>query len=261
VQLLPSELSLVQDVLITVAAFVISIFYFYFCGWLQKKGLASSYVTRKLIHLGLAPIFLFTLVFYSGQWYSVYIALTTPLIYLVAIFMINTGIVSIETLTKTMSRSGDPKELLRGITYYIFTVIIVTILGWTQFPMTETSSPLSIFVITILAIGDGTADIIGRRINRMKFTILSEKSVPGSITMLITSIAACTGFLAFFGYDLSSMFFLVILIASIATLVEALSPGNVDNITVPLATVISYLILVPILIPTASWKLFYIHLP
>jgi len=260
-KILPVEFSFLQDVIILIISFIISIMFFYFTDWIKKKGLASQYFTRKLIHLALAPIFLFTFLLYSGQWFSPWIAVIIPIIYFIAILLINLDIIKLSQLTTTMSRSGDPRELLRGIAYYLIVVIIVCIVGWSSFPLLSWYSPLAIFVISILAVGDGLADIVGRKIDRYKFKILAEKSIPGSVAMFVSSLVACLAFLTIFGYDVLSMIFLTLVIVGVATIVEALSPGELDNITVPLTTAIVFILGTPLLIPFFECSLISLPLP
>lgn len=260
-KILPADLSLIQDILVMILSSIISISFFYFTDWIKKKKIASQYFTRKLIHLALAPIFLFTFLFYSGEWFSPWIAVTIPIIYFIAILLINLEIVKLSQLTTTMSRSGDPRELLRGIAYYLVVVIIVCIIGWTSYPLKSWFSPLSIFVISILAVGDGLADIIGRKMDRFKFKIFAEKSIPGSVAMFISSLFACLAFLTVFGYDVLSMAFLTLIIVTIATIVEAFSPGELDNITVPFTTAIAFIFITPLLVTTGEWSLLSLPFP
>lgn len=260
-QILPAEFSLIQDVMVMIISFPISILFFYFTDWMKKKEIVSQYFTRKLIHLALGPIFLFTFLFYSGEWFSPWIAITIPTIYFIAILLINLEIVKINQLTTTMSRSGDPRELLRGIAYYIVVMMVVSIIGWTSYPVSSWNSPLSIFVISILAVGDGLADIIGRKADRLKFTIFAEKSIPGSLAMFFSSLVACFVFLALFGYDVLAMVFLTVVIVLIATIVEAFSPGELDNITVPLIIIIAFIFITPLLLPSTEWSLLSLPLP
>jgi dolichol kinase len=260
-KLLPSEFSLIQDILVLIISFIISIFFFYFTNWIKRKGLASQYFTRKLIHLGLAPIFLFTFILYSGEWFSPYIAVITPIIYFIAILLINLEVINVKTLTTTMSRSGDPKELLRGIAYYIAVVVLVTIFAWTSYPVTEVSSPLCIFIIVILAIGDGLADIVGRKMDMYKYKILAEKSIPGTLAMLISSLLGCFLYFLIFNYNILEMIPITVVVVIVATFIEAISPGELDNITVPLTTAIIFIISAPILAPKATWALFHLNLP
>ncbi|MFX0124782.1 MAG: diacylglycerol/polyprenol kinase family protein [Candidatus Hodarchaeota archaeon] len=260
-KILPSEFSFFQDIVVMILSFIISILFFYFTDWIKKKGMASQYFTRKLIHLALAPIFLFTFLFYSGEWFSPWIAVIIPIIYFIAIILINLDIIKLNQLTTTMSRSGDPRELLRGIAYYLIAVIVVCIIGWSSYPLLSWYSPLAIFVISILAVGDGLADIIGRKMDRYKFKIFAQKSIPGSIAMFVSSSFACFSFLTIFGYDVFSMIFLTLIIVGIATIVEAFSPGELDNITVPLTTVIVYILVTPLLLPFLEWSLLSLPLP
>jgi dolichol kinase len=160
-----------------------------------------------------------------------------------------------------MSRSGDPRELLRGTFYYACVGVVVTLFFWTSYPPTTSSSPISIVIISTLALGDGFADIVGRKVNRMNFKILAKKSVPGTLTMFISSIITCIFGFLFFGYNLHSVFLLSLAAILFATIVEAASPRETDNITIPIAVILTFVVLAPILTPTVPWSAFYIHLP
>ncbi|UCE14574.1 MAG: phosphatidate cytidylyltransferase [Candidatus Heimdallarchaeota archaeon] len=261
-EIFPPELALIQDILVLALTIILIILFIGFNFWLRKKGITSQYVTRKLIHFSAGPTLLLSFIFYSGQWFSPYIASLAPGLFVLLFLLIGFGIVKSEHFVKSMSRSEDPRELLRGTFYYVITGVFVTIFCWTSYPITENvSSPVSIVVVSTMAIGDGLADIVGRKVNRMKFKFLAEKSVPGSLAMFISSVISCIFFLVLFGYDLSSIMLLGILAIIAGTGIEALSPSEIDNLSVPLIVILVFAILTPLLAPSASWAVFYIHSP
>lgn len=90
--------------------------------------------------------------------------------------------------------------------------------------------------------GDGLAAVIGRRFGLMKYHIFGNtKSYVGSLTMLIVSFLVCTVILwaatpVFWGIILLQ----ALILAVFATIVEAVSPFGLDNLTVPLLTFFLY---------------------
>ncbi|MFX0211246.1 MAG: diacylglycerol/polyprenol kinase family protein [Candidatus Hodarchaeota archaeon] len=260
-EILPTEIALVQDISVLILTIILIILFISLNFWLRKKGITSQYVTRKLIHLTAGPTLLISFIFYSGQWYSPYVASFAPGIFVLLFLLIGSGRIKSEHFVQSMSRSEDPRELLRGTFYYVLVGVFVTIFCWTSFPLTEHSSPVSIVVVSTLAFGDGSADIVGRKLDRMKFKIFAEKSVPGSLTMLISSLISCCLFLVIFGYSLDSLLLLSVIAILAGTGAEALSPSEVDNISVPLVTIIVFAVLAPILAPSASWAVFHVYTP
>ncbi|UCG90377.1 MAG: phosphatidate cytidylyltransferase [Candidatus Heimdallarchaeota archaeon] len=260
-EIFPKELAFMQDILVLILTIVLIILFISLNFWFRKKGITSQYVTRKLIHLTAGPTLLISFIFYSGQWFSPYIASIAPGIFVILFLLIGSGKIKSEHFVQSMSRSEDPRELLRGTFYYVLVGVFVTIFCWTSIPLTEHSSPVSIVVVSTLAFGDGLADIVGRKINRMKFKVFAEKSVPGSLAMFISSLLSCFFFLVIFGYNLESTVLLSVLAILAGTGAEALSPSEVDNISVSLATIIVFALLAPILAPSASWAVFYVYLP
>jgi len=86
-EILPTEIALIQDISILILTIVLIILFISLNFWLRKKGIISQYVTRKLIHITAGPTLLISFIFYSGQWYSPYIASCAPGIF-VLLFLI-----------------------------------------------------------------------------------------------------------------------------------------------------------------------------
>ena len=139
-------------------------------------------------------------------------------------------------LIKIMERE-DKKEGI-GTVYY---AISLTILSLVTFYINKPI--LALPGILIMGYGDGLAAVVGQSIKSKSFNIFgSTKSIAGSTTMFIVSLIISVLIFAFIGVD-----YLIgksILIAFIATILEAISVKGLDNITVPIiiTAIVGYII-------------------
>jgi dolichol kinase len=220
-------------------------------GYIQKKGLLPTVITRKVVHLLVAPIFIATWPLYSGAGSSRYIAMLVPMLFVAMFTAIGKGIIVDEAFVRSMSRSGDPAELLKGTLYYAVIVVVATIL-WFYIPVTGLSdaNPTAFIVFGCLAGGDGLADIIGRRYGGKKqFGFFgSKKTLMGSVGMFLGSFLFSLILVALFSLEttaisVSGLLIPILLVSLVATIVEAVSPPSLDNITI----VISVLIMMALL--------------
>ncbi len=223
---------------------------------LRNSGKLSINVSRKVIHTFAAPIYIFFFPFYSGNWYSPIIASIVPLIFALKFLTIGLGIAKDEAFVNTMSRSGDPRELLRGTFYYTLVMIFIPLLWWTH--------PISIAAFSILAFGDGFADIIGRNYGKVKIKVpAGKKTLEGSLggmffmgfllTFLMVALYGLMGAQIYYNgaivytYTLSSAvqwLFPLLILALVGMLVELVSPKDIDNILIPAAVVITAIVLI-----------------
>jgi len=86
--------------------------------------------------------------------------------------------------------------------------------------------------------GDGVAPIVGSCYGRWKYKIFSDKSVEGSLSMFIFAFAASV-FFVWLILPSELNLIRILLLALIATVVEASSPQEVDNILIPAAVVVA----------------------
>jgi dolichol kinase len=123
---------------------------------------------------------------------------------------------------------------------------------WFYVPSTGISNanPTALLIIGCVSGGDGLADIIGRKFGgEKKFGIKgSEKTIVGSIAMLVGSIVVSSILVLIFSlevpqFDILILILPIIVVSIVATIVEALSPKGTDNFTVFIAVVIVILIL------------------
>ncbi len=223
---------------------------------LRKSGKLSINVSRKIIHIFAAPIYIAFFPFYSGSWYSPIIAMIVPLIFALKFLTIGLGIKEDEAFVNTMSRSGDPRELLRGTFYYTIVMIFFVLVWWTH--------PLTVIALSILAFGDGFGDVIGRNYGKRKIKVTAgTKTLEGSLigvfligfvfTLLMLFLYSLMGAQVYSGgsvvytYTFSSLLnslVPVLILSIVATIAELYSPKDVDNIIIPAAVVIAGIIMI-----------------
>ena len=127
-----------------------------------------------------------------------------------------------------MTRTGDKRELLKGTLYFVIVAMICGTIYYKQ--------PAGVLAMAMLGWGDGLAPIIGTRYGKMKYHILSDKSVEGSLAFLAGSLDAGL-FFSYLIFPESFNIGKIVIIALIATVVEGVSPKEVDNLTIPLAVI------------------------
>lgn len=135
-----------------------------------------------------------------------------------------------------------------GTVLYPVSFVLLVLFFWDRHP------EIAAIAMLVMALGDGTAAIIGEALPSPHFYRLSsdKKSIEGSAVMFLVSFACVFGGLVFYVRDGFSrqMFLPVSLVVALAAAAwEALSSGGWDNCTVPLS---SGLILACFLIPGAG---------
>jgi dolichol kinase len=130
---------------------------------------------------------------------------------------------------QTLSRSSSPSELLFGP---LQIAAIMVWLGLYKF-MTEQAA----ITAAAVGIGDGLAPMIGaiygRHMYQMPFA--SPKTMEGSVVgVFLGTVAGCYLYLYMMGLSLLPLR-MVLTFSGIAAFVEGTAPGNLDNLTVPIA--------------------------
>jgi phytol kinase len=209
-------------------------------GWLRlmdlfaHQGWIESRMSRKIIHIGTGPIFVLCWLLFPDVWYARWLAALVPFAITVQFALTGLGIIKDEASVKAMSRSGDPKEILRGPLYYGIMFVVLTLAFWKD-------SPVGITALMMMCGGDGVADIIGRRFKSPRLFHSPQKSVAGSLGVFFGGwimsmfVLVVYSLLGVFSGSLVSYLMPVTLIALAATLIESLPHKDIDNITVTLA--------------------------
>jgi dolichol kinase len=210
-------------------------------GALQKRAILPTYITRKIIHLLAAPLFVVCWLLYAGSGGSSrYFALVVPLAFILQFTVIGLGWRKDEAFVNSMSRQGDPRELLGGTLYYAVVMLICALFF---FNAGDLANPVALYVFGALAGGDGLADIVGRRFGgTVSFGFGgARKTLVGSLAMFAGSVLMILVLAAIFGTGM--MLTTIVLLSLLATVVEALTPSGYDNITIAAAVLIGIMLL------------------
>jgi phytol kinase len=184
---------------------------------LRKWQGYSTEFTRKLIHISVG-LWAFGTVLLFQHWYF---AIIPPLS-----FVLLNYISYREEIFKSVE-TGEKGNL--GTVYFPISFTVIICLFWER-------PNLLVASLMPMTWGDALAAILGRRYGQRKYSVLGfTRSVEGSLTMFLFSWLST--FLALLllpplGWQASLLYSLAV--AIFATLVEALSPWHIDNLTVPL---------------------------
>ena len=194
---------------------------------LRYSNIISSNISRKLIHIFIAPTFMFFLSFFPDNFFNRFFLSSLPItISLIFYFSaIHKNIFS-NVFCKIMSRSGDINELLLGPFFYGIIVGIVTFIYYTN-------EPIGVISIVNLCFGDGTADLFGSYFKSKRlFSPFGKKTIFGCLAFVFFSVFMGTIFCGFlFGkMFLINNFFLAI----VGCLAEFFSSPKFDNIFIVL---------------------------
>jgi dolichol kinase len=157
-----------------------------------------------------------------------------------------------EDFVKFMTRSGESRELLFGSFLYCLVMVWCSIASWyvpvdkfTGVPYYHLFIPTAILVFGPMAGGDGLADMIGQKWGKRKFKVFTEKSLEGTLAMFIFSVLFTYGMLGIYwlvfnplypaAYSLLNLLIPILAVSLVATIVEAISPRNLDNLLVPVS--------------------------
>jgi phytol kinase len=223
--------------LATLLTFVIAIAFLRFMDFLAHRGVIESKLSRKFIHIGTGPIFVLCWLMFPDVPISRYLAALVPLLITVQFILVGTGILKDQSAVDAMTRTGNPREILRGPLFYGIMFVLITVFYWKD-------SPIGITALMMMCGGDGIADIVGRRVKSPKLFWSPEKSVAGSLSVFAGG--ALLSALVLFIYVNVGVFpppfntYLVPIfwVALGGMLIESLPFKDVDNITITVTSVL-----------------------
>ena len=186
-------------------------------------------ISRKITHICAGSAIVFLPLYIDTGW-SHYLNITVFAVWTVLLIQKGLFAADDDQAVKTMTRTGDKRELLKGTLYFVIVAMICGTLYYKQFP--------GVLAMAILGWGDGLAPIIGTRYGKLKYRVLSDKSVEGSLAFLVGSIFAGLFFVWLIVPELFDAG-KIVTIALIATVVEGVSPKEVDNLTIPFAVIVT----------------------
>jgi len=202
--------------------------------YIAHRGWMDSKLSRKVIHIGTGPLFVLCWLLFNEAPSARWLAALVPFAITVQFALIGLGVMKDEASVQAMSRTGDPKEILRGPLYYGIMFVVLTLVYWKD-------SPIGIIALMMLCGGDGIADIVGRRFVSAKIPWSKDKSVAGSLGVFfggfVMSAVVIYIFVAVgvFAGAFTSYLLPIAAIAFASALVETLHYKDIDNISMTLA--------------------------
>jgi phytol kinase len=221
-----------------VITFMLSLAFLRLMDFIAHRGWLDGKLSRKFIHIGTGPMFVLCWLLFDDAPSARWLAALVPFAITAQFALIGFGVMKDDASIKAMSRTGDPKEILRGPLYYGIMFIVVTILFWKD-------TLIGITALMVMCGGDGIADVIGRHIKSPKLPWSMEKSVAGSLSVfaggwilsvLILFIYVTVGV---FAAPFVSYLRPITIVALVSTIVESFPHKDVDNITVTVAAAIT----------------------
>lgn len=221
-------------IIATILTFVIALAFLRIMDFFAHRGWIESRMSRKLIHIGTGPIFVLCWLMFPDLPAARWLAALVPGLITVQFALVGLSIMKDEASVKAMSRTGDPKEILRGPLFYGVMFVLMTVIFWKD-------SPIGMTALMIMCGGDGIADLVGRRMKSANLPWSPNKSVAGSISVffggwllsafILTIYVRAGVFAAPFGIYVMPL----ASIAFVSMLVESLPLKDIDNITVTIA--------------------------
>lgn len=192
----------------------------------DRLGSACSEVARKVVHIGVSNwFFIYYFVFETDIW---------PIIGLV-LFTIMNAAMNVTGLLKTMMGQENKKRNW-GLVEYPISIIILLVLK-----MCGVGDAVALgSAILGMGYGDGLASLVGMAVKSKRLNHMTKKTYAGSVTMLLVTFIVTLAMKMAIGHVAFSQAALVACLAAVvATVVEAITPFGMDNISVP---VVIYLI-------------------
>lgn len=223
-----------NNIIALAITFALSFIFLRSMDYIAHRGLIDSKLSRKLIHIGTGPLFVLCWFLFNNDPSARWLAALVPFAITVQFALIGFGVIKDKASVEAMSRTGDPKEILRGPLYYGIMFVALTVVYWK-------TSPIGIIALMMLCGGDGVADIFGRRIASPKLPWSKDKSLAGSVSVFVggfvMSVVMIFIFVSagVFSGSITDYLLPIAVIALVGALIESLHYKDIDNISMPLA--------------------------
>ena len=159
---------------------------------LAATGQLQTNLSRKLIHTTSAPAFLLCWPLFSELPEARLLASIVPSLQIAKLWLASRGKLGAdgEQMVRAISRSESTNELAGGPLVYTLVLLVAGLLGWRTL--------WAAVAICQMAVGDGLADIVGRRFGTVKWPFAPTKSPAGSAAFVLGAFASSLGMVAYF---------------------------------------------------------------
>ncbi len=219
---------LIFNALIAISELIYTFIIVFITNFLVKKKTISADISRKIVHLWAGGLVFFWF-FYKAEFAKLFFIIT-PLIWVLMLIITAYTKDSTDPTVRSMTRSGDSKELLHGPLIFVLLMILMTFLAF--------KTLAGVAALSALGFGDGIAPIVG--VYSKRKYLGGRKSYGGSLSVFLFTLVGILVLILLFP-SITNYKFLpsidilwIIIAAMIGTVVEAFTPSNYDNLTVPI---------------------------
>ncbi|ELR20703.1 phytol kinase 2, putative [Acanthamoeba castellanii str. Neff] len=202
---------------------------------LRDRGVLSANACRKWIHVGTGPLFILCWLAFPQDAQARYWAAVVPGLITLRFALLGLGVLKDEKTVRSLSRTGDRTELLKGPLIYGIIFVVCTCVYWRD-------SSVGISILLILCAGDGFADLAGRKYGgAARLPHNRSKSWAGSCAFFVASLAFQCAYAHLFHAQgwlrvgLAQSLPTIVAVTLVSTVVESLPVSDWDNLTVSLA--------------------------
>jgi phytol kinase len=213
-----------------ILTFIVALAWLRLMDYVAQRGWMDNRLSRKIIHVGTGPFFV----------------LCWLLLFTVQFVLIGLGRIKDQATVDAICRTGNPKEMLKGPLFYGIAFVALTIIYWKD-------SPIGIIALMLICGGDGLADIVGSKISSRPIPWSKQKTYMGTLAMFIGGwLFSFLVLIAFiqakvFDFQVSDIIIPLTILAVIGTFVESLPFNDIDNLTIPAATMIAGYFLIQVM--------------
>lgn len=207
---------------------------------MERRG--SSVDVRKVVHIGVGT-FAFIWWMFSAGWIML-VFFTVPFAVVLFLAMLKDNAVSRSKLGDLSNNKGHKQ----GLFLYAISITILVLLC---FPDHWVAASVGVMAMTW---GDGIGSVVGKRFGKHK--TINGKSLEGSLGVFAATAIMTAVMVLFYGLlassglypmgsvpDASPVWILAPVAGLIATVVEAVCPGEFDNLAIPLTVTFAMVIL------------------
>ena len=178
-------------------------------------------LSRKIVHIGTGPII-------PIAWW---LNISKDLALIVACIITAALIINYRLRLIKSIENVDRKSF--GTIAYGISITILIYLFWSTNPSAVTAGVL------VMTFGDGLAGLIGRKLNSPQWIVFGQKkSLIGTLSMYLVTVSVLSSISYVIGINFAMVD--ILMISSLATMLEQISPLGIDNITVPIGVAMSW---------------------
>lgn len=189
-------------------------------GGISRLTKSNSEIVRKVVHIGTGNVILL------AWWFNIPASIGIAASILASVFTLLSYRFPLLPGINSVGR--------KSLGTFFYSVSIGVLIAWFWYLNKPYYAALGIL---IMAWGDGLAALIGQRFGKHKYNVLGgQKSLEGSLTMTLVSFIISSLILVSVLGNTWETWLVSVVVAVIATGLEAISFLGIDNLTVPLGS-------------------------